>query len=382
MRINQYMPVSIKRLLWKIQELRKPMEKFRPAMTVRSQAFFADRVIRRFYSMVITNLKAYPKTLDELKRSKLYNTWWYYTIELLPDLITKGIYPEKLPFLPRIMLRNCKLCGMDCLDLGSMEGLIPTLMCRQGARSVLATDSSYHCFEKMVAIKKYYDVDFKFREIGLMYDLSKKLKHSGEDSFDLINLSGVLYHVYSPMHVLAGIRPLLKRNGLLIVSTNVVNRPGFVMEFNTGGRLQGENNTFWYISIQLFDYMLRYFKLLPIDCLYHSWQPDDPVRYTEAVNAGYLSVVCRATDELSSLTRDKWMMDSTKKSWEYLGLCNEKVLSIQPVSNIEYTPPLDQRFIADDGKSIDLMRAVQGKKTVIYAEQLHDTHLLRLTDRV
>src|SRR5207237_67553 len=87
--------------------------------------------------------------------------------------------------------------------------------------------------------------------------------------FDLINLSGVLYHVFSPLHVLAGLRPALKKGGLMIVSTNVINRDDYSMEFNNSGKLQKEANTFWYLSIRMFDYMLRYFQLVPIDLSRH-----------------------------------------------------------------------------------------------------------------
>ena len=56
-----------------------------------------------------------------------------------------------------------------------MEGLIPTLMCRQGAKRVIASDATFHCYEKMAAVKRYYDVNFLFRQVGLMYGLSDKL---------------------------------------------------------------------------------------------------------------------------------------------------------------------------------------------------------------
>src|SRR5438552_17516831 len=101
-----------------------------------------------------------------------------------------------------------------------------------------------------------------------MYDLASKLRKSRRASFDVINLSGVLNHVFSPLMVLAGVRPLLKRNGLMIVSTNVVVDNGFTMQFNNAGRLQEEANTFWYLSVGALDYLLRYLKLAPIDCLY------------------------------------------------------------------------------------------------------------------
>lgn len=147
-----------------------------------------------------------PATPEALAASKLYNSWWYYSIELMPELITKGLHAADTPNLPRMMLRRVNLEGMSCLDIGTMEGLIPILMCRAGARNVLAIDYNKDQFRKLDAVKHYYGEAFERRSVGLMYDLAGKLRGK---HFDFINCSGLLYHVYSPMLVLAGIRPLL-----------------------------------------------------------------------------------------------------------------------------------------------------------------------------
>src|SRR6266481_8509927 len=141
--------------------------------------------------------QSFPDTAEELAKSDLFTAWWYYSVELLPGLITKGQYPDSFPMLPRILLRNCDLRGTTCLDVGSMEGLIPVVMCRQGAKTVLATDAIDHCREKMAALRHYYQATFEFQQIGLMYDLTNKLRKSRRASFDVINLSGALYHVFS-----------------------------------------------------------------------------------------------------------------------------------------------------------------------------------------
>ena len=200
-----------------------------------------------------------PATPEGMRDSELFKQWWYYSFELAPGVMTSSSFPADFPLLPRMLLRNAELAGCDCLDIGSVEGLMPILMCRQGARDVFATNPHLYNYEKMQAVRKLFGVNFKFRQIGSLYDVSRKL---GNKSFDLINLSGVLYHVWSPMHVIAGLRPLLKKNGLMILSTNVVKRNDFSMEFNDRGKLQREATTYWYPSIPLYDYLLRYFELL------------------------------------------------------------------------------------------------------------------------
>jgi len=322
----------------------------------------------------------FPKSADDLEKSDLFAGWWYYSIELLPDVITKGHYPDTFPMLPRILLRNCALRGTTCLDLGSMEGLIPVLMCRQGAMAVLATDAIDHCREKMAAVRYYYGVNFEFQQVGLMYDLSKKLRKPGRHSFDVINLSGLLYHVFSPLMVLAGVRPLLKKNGLMIVSTNVVADESFAVQFNNAGRLQEETNTFWYMSVQALDYILRYLKLAPIDCLYipHS-DIASSVRYMTDVESGYLSVVCRATDDLLPSREDGWMRKSAQQSWEYTGLIDWAACNQQATTNIVYSGTIERALFRDDTGTVDLLKALPCR-TIHKAEKSTDAHVLRLND--
>jgi 2-polyprenyl-3-methyl-5-hydroxy-6-metoxy-1,4-benzoquinol methylase len=324
--------------------------------------------------------QSFPNTAEELVKSDLFTGWWYYSVELMPGLITKGQYPDSFPMLPRILLRNCDLRGATCLDLGSMEGLMPVLMCRQGAKAVLATDAIDHCREKMAALRYYYKANFEFQQIGLMYDLANKLRKSGRGSFDVINLSGVLYHVFSPLMVLAGVRALLKRNGLMIVSTNVVVDNTLTMHFNNGGRLQEETNTFWYLSVPALDYLLRYLKLAPIDCLYISHREiKSSVRYVTDVESGYLSVVCRARDDLLPSREDDWMRKSAQQSWEYTGLIDWDFCSRQAVTQVPYSATIEKNLLKDDTGTIDLLRALL-TRAIREAQTSNDAHVLRLAD--
>jgi len=318
----------------------------------------------------------YPKNTDDLKHSELFNQWWYYSVELLPGLITKGQYEEKFPMIPRINLRNCLLKDMECLDLGTMEGLIPTLMTRAGAKRVLAVDAVDHCIEKIKAIKHYYNVDYDYKSVGLMYELNKKI----EGSFDLINCSGLLYHVISPFMVLAGIRPLLKKNGLLILSTNVIYENEFRMEFNNCGRLQEEINTFWYISIPLLDYLLRFLKLAPIDCLYLKHENiKSQVRYATNKQSGYLSVICRAVDEPLFTDDDSWMKKASDESWEYQGLVDWKRVKENPVSQIKFIGD-NKQYTYNCTSPINLWESVNTNASVKEVLKMNDSHALLLAD--
>ncbi|MDX6403377.1 MAG: tRNA (mo5U34)-methyltransferase [Blastocatellia bacterium] len=320
-----------------------------------------------------------PDQPEELQASDLFKDWWYYSIELLPGLITRGIYAPDLPMLPRMMLRRCLLNETSCLDVGTMEGLIPVLMRRGGARQVLAVDGLDHRLAQLEAVKHYYDVDFDYKTVGPLYDLAAKL---GGRGFDLINYSGILYHVFSPLMALGGIRPLLKRGGYMIVSTNVVVEEGYFMEFNNAGRMQSEAGTFWYISVELLDYLLRYLRLAPMDCLFlpHTSVRSDR-KYVFNKPSGYLSVLCRAVDEVLPTRDDEWMAWSAQQPWEYHWNIDWGLAARQPLSGIESRGSFDNQFFRRDVNCLDLWKAVQNTQPLTSVEE-SDSHVLRLSDKL
>jgi 2-polyprenyl-3-methyl-5-hydroxy-6-metoxy-1,4-benzoquinol methylase len=320
--------------------------------------------------------KRFPKTKEELEASDVFRQWWYYSAELLPGVTARGFYPEGLPLLPRVMLRECDLRGADCLDLGSMEGLLPVLMKRKGARRVLATDAVPHCAEKMEAVRHYYGESFEFEAVGLMYDLHKKIP----GSFDLVNCSGLLYHVVSPLMVLFGARPLVKRGGLMIVSTNLVLSEGASAEFNAAGRMQVEANTFWYPTVRLMDYWLRFLKLAPLRCLYtpHEAVQRPERKYVFGTRSGYVSVLCRAVGEVLPEEGDDWMSAAARESWEFEGLSDWKRAAEAPESVVPEVEP-DARFLRGSLGCIDLCAAVAGSEPVTRARDESESHTLRLS---
>jgi SAM-dependent methyltransferase len=138
---------------------------------------------------------------------------------------------------------------------------VPTLLAKRGARDVLAVDYSHHCLGKMEAVRRYHGMRFEYRSVGLMYRLHEQLHPRG---FDLVNCSGILYHVFSPLTLLAAARPLVKRGGLMLAAVPVTLDPGYTMDFNAAGRIHSDANTFWYPSARLFDYLLRYMRLAEV----------------------------------------------------------------------------------------------------------------------
>jgi 2-polyprenyl-3-methyl-5-hydroxy-6-metoxy-1,4-benzoquinol methylase len=312
------------------------------------------------------------RQFNESELRRIAEGQWYYSIELLPGVVAGGQDIHfGVPMLPRILMRGCDLSGMDCLDLGSMEGLIPVLMKRGGAQTVLATDFNGWLIEKLDAVRYAYDAEFEFRSLGLMYDIHKKL---GGRSFDFINCSGLLYHTWSPLQVLAGIRPILRRGGYMLVSTYVSFEEGDFQKFNSGGRLVTDCNTFWYMSVELLDYTLRYLGLIPVDIAYiRSDQLPEAEGYPPPDGmTGYISVLCQGTDDPLA---DAWMLSSSSGSIEYKHGADWGLARSQPYSKMRR--PAVRRDLA--GRTlIDAIREFEPTSRVVPLDQ---TTFLSLGDQ-
>jgi SAM-dependent methyltransferase len=321
-----------------------------------------------------------PATAEAFQASPLGQMPWYYTVEAFPGVVAQGAYPHDLPMLPRLMARHADVQGHSCLDIGSMEGLIPTLLTRRGASRVVASDAAPHCAERMAAIQQYYGVQFEYASVGLLYDLHRKL---GGNAFDFINYSGVLYHVYSPLMALASARSLVRPGGLMVVSTNIVYDAGYRAEFNAHGRLQLEANTFWYLSVPLLDYMLRMLRLAPIDCVHVAHDSLDvgfEPQPLDGIRTGYMSVLCRAHDEILSSDGDEYLAALALNSWEFAGLTDWATAHAHPRSVIRAFPPYDGVVQRDDLDAIDLWATAQNQPSVGRVGP-GDSHQLRLADR-
>lgn len=320
-------------------------------------------------------LEPAPATPEEYYASPLSRLAWYYSVELFPGVVAQGSFPDDLPMLPRKLSRHADVAGRSCLDIGSMEGLLPTLLARRGASRVVATDAVPHCASRMAAVKQSYGVEFEFAAVGLLYDLHVKLR---PQSFDFINFSGVLYHVYSPLMALASVRSLLRPGGLMVVSTNIFHDDGYRAEFNAGGRLQPEANTFWYLSVPLFDYMLRMLRLAPVDCLHFEHEGLGLTPAVPGLRTGYMSVLCQAREELLPTDGDWYLQALKEHSWEWATLTDWVAADRHPRSAITAAAPYDGVVRRDDLDAIDLWASVQSQPShgPAVARDAHQLHLV------
>jgi tRNA (mo5U34)-methyltransferase len=246
---------------------------------------------------------AFPSTKEEIEATDFFNEDWYYSMELVPGLYTPGALHRNLG-LTRSLLARCDVAGRSCLDIGTMESAVPVLLSRRGAAQIVAVDL-FSCEDRIEAVKHYTGAEFEYYP-GLTHEHTATfLEERGRGNFDIVVLSGVLYHCYSPMDVLAMARSLLRTGGLLIVETLAALDEEPAMFFNSRGRFSPDPTTFFLPSVGLLEYVLRYFQLAPEDAAYG-------LRHQAAGRAaGRVAVACRATNEVAS-TDDPWMRDAGK----------------------------------------------------------------------
>jgi SAM-dependent methyltransferase len=229
-----------------------------------------------------------------------------------------------------------------------MEGLIPVLMARRGASEVTATDVYLHAIRKIAAIKHYYNVEFDFLVTPPRLGICDSLAQIKRTDFDLVNASGLLYHVLSPMHYLFEIRALLRTGGIAIISTYVLTANDFAVHFNISGHFQSDISTYWYITAGLFDYMLRFTRLAPVDCFRvgsgKDWQ-------------AYTAVICRAIEDVLPTRDDDWMKQSAAH-WESEWNSRKEMIRPQTAPDVVYSGAFAREYLRDDTGTVDLLKAV------------------------
>jgi 2-polyprenyl-3-methyl-5-hydroxy-6-metoxy-1,4-benzoquinol methylase len=251
----------------------------------------------------MSNSASFPSSKEEIESTDFFNESWYYSVELVPGLYTQGAHHRNLG-LTRSLLARSEVEGRSCLDIGTMESAVPVLLSRRGAAPIVAVDL-FNCEDRIAAVKHYTGTEFEYYP-GLTHDRTAPfLEERGYANFDIVVLSGVLYHCYGPMDVLAMARSLLRTGGLLIVETLATLDEEPAMFFNSRGRFSPDPTTFFLPSVGLLEYVLRYFQLAPLDAV-------GSLRFQEGGRTtGRVAVACRATNEVAS-TDDPWMRDAGK----------------------------------------------------------------------
>lgn len=218
---------------------------------------------------------------------------WYYKIELWPGGFTNG-NPRPPNAMTRDFFERVDFTGRSCLDIGTQEFVAPTLMLRQGARSVTGYDR-LSLEDRLEAMKQAYGVELEYIHGMPMHALKPALKaRNSRHVFDVVNFSGVLYHMIDPLAGMVMARSFLRTGGLMIIETSVKRSDQYIVEFNRAGSLY-EGTNYFQVSIATLDYWIRLLRMVPIDC---AWHGGDVCR---------MVVICRAVDRVFAEEDDRWI---------------------------------------------------------------------------
>lgn len=287
-----------------------------------------------------------PESAEAVEASDQFNQYWYYSVELVPGVYTPGQKHLNLG-LTRDQLSRCEVENRRCLDIGTMEAAVPVLLSRRKAKNVVAVDVM-NCEQKVRLVKHYTGTRFHYHGGVTHARTAHLVRRRYGGNFDLVVLSGVLYHCLGPLHVLAMARSLLRTGGLMIVETFTAVDRQQAMFFNARGALTPDSSTYFLISVPLLEYLLRYFKLTPIDCV-----ASHPVTI-EGRKCARVAITCRATNELGP-GADPWMEEAAGEV-DYLTL-----IDWDSIDSSGENPPAygsaSSRFAGSNG-SCDVTRTV------------------------
>jgi SAM-dependent methyltransferase len=112
------------------------------------------------------------------------------------------------------------LAGMNVADVGCFTGGLTLLMAARNPDRVFAVDEVPEHLQQCDFLCRSFAVENVETLESSLFDLHRKL---ARESFDLILLSGVLYHLSDMLVGLLVMRELLRPGGVLIIETNAMN---------------------------------------------------------------------------------------------------------------------------------------------------------------
>jgi len=205
------------------------------------------------------------RLLSEYTDEEITNFIWYSKIELRPGIYTQsffshknddvGVYPISMI---RHLLKNINPKELTCLDFGTMNGVLPTLLAKRGGK-VYSQESMPEYYATVNLVREAYNVNFVYDYNSSLFDLKKKYKN---DTFDIVLFCGFFYHLINPFIEFAIARSFVAPGGLLIFETRVSSEKDCTIKFCESPGFVSTP------SISFLEKMCRIFSLKPIDMVY------------------------------------------------------------------------------------------------------------------
>lgn len=144
---------------------------------------------------------------------------WFHALEF-GEYQTVGRFAPHIPpnvtlFGVMDLLSGVDVTNMECLDVGPAHGLISFGLALKGA-NVTTINIGGGKPPQFSLGEEVYGVNIDYRHGVSLEDSTREF---GPGKFDLIVAAGVMYHLLNPADIFFRLRPLLKRNGLLVIET-------------------------------------------------------------------------------------------------------------------------------------------------------------------
>ena len=184
---------------------------------------------------------------------------WFHSIDFGNGLISppRSLPPNWTLYGVFKFIENIKVEGMECLDIGTFDGLTAFILKKLGAAAV--TGSDVFDFKTFRAGNEYLNLDIEYISGTPLELLNYKIPTR---KFDLVVMAGVLYHLYGPLLGIAICRKLTKRDGLFILETETYNDDNLckesIMVLNSSmTNYYADPSTYWQPTVKCVTDMLK-----------------------------------------------------------------------------------------------------------------------------
>ncbi len=148
---------------------------------------------------------------EEIQK-KINKVKWFLSYEIIPGVVSPGIFPFDAAAYANLLGIPENLTGMRALDVGTWDGPMAFELEKRGAK-VVALDIQNPDNTGFNIAKELKNSKVEYVE-GSVYDLTRLL----EGTFDLVTFLGVFYHLKHPLLGFENIASVLKMNGALYFS--------------------------------------------------------------------------------------------------------------------------------------------------------------------
>jgi tRNA (mo5U34)-methyltransferase len=152
------------------------------------------------------------KISSEEIKEKINSVKWFLSFEIIPGVVSPGLFPFNASDYADMLGIPKKLDGMRALDIGTWDGPMAFELEKRGAK-VVALDIHNPDNTGFNIAKELKQSQVAYVQ-GSVYDLTKLLK----GAFDLVTFLGVYYHLKHPLLGFENIAHVLKMNGLMYFS--------------------------------------------------------------------------------------------------------------------------------------------------------------------